>query len=503
MKGVSIDIKFIEEMIKTSGNEVLKEKLQDVLKEAESEIENYTVEGIENLVMKLQDDIDMNANIGKVDSIHSGKVWVDTDGVPIQAHGSNIMYDENTKMYYWYGEHKGADNISTGEETGTPAIGISCYSSKDLYNWINEGVVLPVFNNPQLMDGVGNRDTAMYLSEKSETYKNSLMPEFSGSALSDMYEKSPVDSLSKFDTDEYIEKLNEQYEGLSLEEKQNMYREFNWNRVVERPKVVYNEKTDKYVMWWHQDGPTVGKYTVASAGIAISDSPTGPFKYLGTTRMPETGYYPNGNGEGMLRDMTVFVDDDSTGYVIFASEENATIIIQKLNKEYTGPSGDIEGVDYVRIFQGQYREAPAMFKDGETYYLITSGQSGWNPNPCKYSVSQNGIFGDWSAPEFFCVDDIDLNGNLASLQKDGTTFRSQSTNVLSYRDENGNKVDGKFIYMGDRWLRENLKDSRYIWLPIELDSETGTLTMKWRDVWNFEEEFFDSGEVKKGCKSVN
>ncbi|TXG67662.1 hypothetical protein EZV62_008937 [Acer yangbiense] len=47
--------------------------------------------------------------------------------------------------------------------------------------------------------------------------------------------------------------------------------------VLEWPKVVYNEKTGKYVMWMHIDDCN---YTKASVGVAISDYPTGPFNYL-------------------------------------------------------------------------------------------------------------------------------------------------------------------------------------------------------------------------------
>lgn len=131
-----------------------------------------------------------------------------------------------------------------------------------------------------------------------------------------------------------------------------------------------------------------------------------------------TGVLTTGNGDGMLRDMTLFKDDDGTAYVVYSSEENATTIIHKLNDEYTGLSGDLEdisqntpanfteGVDYVRVFAGQYREAPAMFKDGDTYYLITSGQSGWNPNPCQYSYVEGDIFGEWAPNKKFAVNDI-------------------------------------------------------------------------------------------------
>lgn len=228
------------------------------------------------------------------------------------------------------------------------------------------------------------------------------------------------------------------------------------------------------------------------AGIAISDSPTGPFKYLCTRRVTMTGVLTTGNGDGMLRDMTLFKDDDGTAYVVYSSEENATTIIHKLNDEYTGLSGDLEdisqntpanfteSVDYVRVFAGQYREAPAMFKDGDTYYLITSGQSGWNPNPCKYSYVEGDIFGEWAPNKKFAVNDIPYG------TQQETTFRSQSTFILPVRDEDGNKVPGKFVYMGDRWFRENLQGSRYIWLPLNFNGETHEITMEWQDEWSFE-----------------
>lgn len=35
-----------------------------------------------------------------------GRVWLDTEGNPIQAHGGGIMHDERSGTYYWYGEYK-------------------------------------------------------------------------------------------------------------------------------------------------------------------------------------------------------------------------------------------------------------------------------------------------------------------------------------------------------------------------------------------------------------
>jgi hypothetical protein len=47
--------------------------------------------------------------------------------------------------------------------------------------------------------------------------------------------------------------------------------------ILERPKVFYNEKTKKYVMYMHIDNSS---YKVAEVAIAVSDSPDGDFRYV-------------------------------------------------------------------------------------------------------------------------------------------------------------------------------------------------------------------------------
>ena len=38
------------------------------------------------------------------DAFYPGKIWLDTNGNRIQAHGGSVMYIDGT--YYWYGENK-------------------------------------------------------------------------------------------------------------------------------------------------------------------------------------------------------------------------------------------------------------------------------------------------------------------------------------------------------------------------------------------------------------
>ncbi|MDN3017456.1 InlB B-repeat-containing protein [Paenibacillus sp. BSR1-1] len=451
-------------------------------------LELLTEEAVSYYMTVLRDMYDLYASLGKNDSIKSGKVWLDTEGIPIQAHGGGILYNEENKTYYWYGEDKTENNIGSGY---VPVTGVHAYSSKDLYNWKNEGVVLPVFNNPQLgRDTLPAGNLPMYLDENSDTYKNSGKP-FDPNRVVNIIRKdedytkdmkSPANTLSKHNSPERIAELNALYEGYTNEQKQAMYKDFNWDKVVERPKVVYNKKTDKYVMWWHHDGPIAGTYWTAEGGVAISDSPTGPFKYLGTFRLPNNGS-DNGN-DGMLRDMTLYVDedgDDAThdkAYLIYSSEENSTTIIMQLNEDYTGPAKNengqsLEGTHWVKAHKS-WREAPTIFKQDGVYYMITSGLTGWNPNPAKYHVSTNGIFGPWIEKGDPMVNDWER-----------TTFRSQSTFVLPYRDGNGDIVPNKFIFMADRWIPHNLKDSRYVWLPIELNNQNKTVEIRWHDEWDY------------------
>lgn len=97
-------------------------------------------------------------------------------------------------------------------------------------------------------------------------------------------------------------------------------------------------------MWAHVES---ADYSKACAGVAISDSPTGEFTYLGSFR-------PNG---AMSRDQTVFVDDDGRAYHFYSSENNATLYISELTDDYQRPSGR-----YTRNFVKESREAPAVFK---------------------------------------------------------------------------------------------------------------------------------------------
>jgi len=310
---------------------------------------------------------------GQQDVVKPGEIWKDVDGNLINSHGAGIMEYKGT--YYLYGEIKNGNTWlvpNLGWECyRVPAGGISCYSSKDLLNWKNEGFALATTTN---------------------------------------------DPTSDIDT----------------------------GKVIERPKVVYNKSTGKFVMWMHIDSKD---YSYARSGVAVSDSPNGPFVYINSVR-------PNGN---MARDMTLFQDDDGKVYHFYSSEENSTMHISLLSDDYLSHTKTEK-----RILINQSRESPAVFKYNKKYYVITSGTTGWSPNPAAYAVA-NSVLGEWTNLGNPCI------GSDADK-----TFYSQSTYVLPLKKNS-------FIYLGDRWNKLDLKDSRMVWLPIEM--KDGKPEITWKSSW--------------------
>ncbi len=363
-----------------------------------------------------------------------GAPLYDNNGILVQAHGGQIQQftiDGVTK-YYWYGEDKTYDY--------QPVVGVHLYTSTDLYNWTDEGVAF----------------RAIPVSD--EEY---------GAFKEDGY----VADLSIFDEDEYFSALYSDYKGQPATDSQydSKLEELYWDiaadrTVMERPKVLYNDKTGKYVMWWHCDGntksnPTGSSYGKAKAGVAIADNPAGPFKYLGSYKL---NYSEKANHQwdsdeaawGSVRDMNVFKDDDGTAYVMYSSDGNTNMYIAKLNDEYTYLAKDqkhaVLGKDFTLNFENASREAPAMFKYNGTYYMITSGCTGWDPNPASYAYAESPL-GPWTTVNNPCTD-----------SGANTTYRTQSTCVFPV-----DAAAGKFIYMGDRWNSGDLSESRYVWLPVE------------------------------------
>ena len=95
---------------------------------------------------------------------------------------------------------------------------------------------------------------------------------------------------------------------------------------LERPKVFYNAKTKKYVMYFHLDGALPGEtpgYNFARVGVATCDTVDGDYKYVNSFRPLEHE----------SRDIGQFIDDDGSAYLIF-EDRPFGFRIAKLSEDY-------------------------------------------------------------------------------------------------------------------------------------------------------------------------
>ncbi|KAG2007717.1 hypothetical protein GB937_008367 [Aspergillus fischeri] len=204
------------------------------------------------------------------------------------------------------------------------------------------------------------------------------------------------------------------------------------NRVVERPKVLYNEATSKYVMWMHIDDSS---YKEAKTGVATSSSVCGKYTYLGS-------FQPLGQ---QSRDMGLFKDDDGSAYLLTEDRPNG-LRINRLTNDYTNVTST------VHLFP-EHIESPAMYKKNGVYFMFGSQLTGWSTNDNKYTTATS-LSGPWSS--------------WANFAPSGSnTFNSQTTFILGVGDT--------VMFMGDRWVPSNLMASTYIWLPLTLSGTTATL----------------------------
>lgn len=231
-------------------------------------------------------------------------------------------------------------------------------------------------------------------------------------------------------------------------------------RTLERPKVIYNEKTGKWVMWIHwENGDDYGQAKVA---VCTADKVEGPYKLSDVFR-------PNGCDS---RDQTLFLDTDGKAYHIYSTNMNSNTNCECLSEDFLTP---LEG--YSVQLKGRRYEAAAIFKAGETYYGLFSGCTGWNPNPGRFMWTYDLMDETWQAPADFKASDGSTGINFCVDNNKNTSYQSQSNFVFA--------VPGKdkcFVYMGDRWSSSNIQSSKHIWLPLSVRS--GYPTVRWYDEWN-------------------
>lgn len=347
-------------------------------------------------------------------SIRPGQVWFDTEGKRIQAHGGSLFYENDT--YYWYGENK----EKTDGKNGIWHWGIKCYSSKDLYNWKDEGIIIP---------------------PEPEDVNSSLHP----------------------------------------------------SACMDRPHIIYNKSTGKYVCWLK----IMNKDQTQSETVLTADCLLGPY-----TKVRE-GLRPLNMSAG---DFDLAVAPDGKAYYYFERVHSETICAD-LTEDYTDVTG-YYSTHFPRQYPPYVREATAHFYRKGKHYLVTSGTTGYMPNPSEVAIADS-----WHGP-------YTVQGDPHVGDDSRTSFHSQISSVF--------KVPGRkdlYIACADRWLPkemarkyedyakifeaifnpdaeikmedlmkgkekedmpvEETRIADYVWLPIRFEGERAYID--WLDEWRIED----------------
>ncbi|OQD82235.1 hypothetical protein PENANT_c022G06854 [Penicillium antarcticum] len=241
--------------------------------------------------------------------------------------------------------------------------------------------------------------------------------------------------------------------------------------IIQRPKVAYSSETEDYHMWWHADNSTYG---LLLQGHAVSSKIGGPYSFVDATA-------PLGNWS---QDFGMFTDyKDGRSYALYSngdSVDGRDVYISSMNDNLTA----LEKTVY--RFPKFDLEAPSIMQTDKSYWAFMSHKTGYRPNsekthdiPCftKYLADDadvvafraDSLSGPWSQPFIISA----LNTRTFNSQS-GFTLRIKGTKKTTY------------LYIGDQWDSNSVWDSRYIWLPIQVDEKGKSVSVEWHDVYDLD-----------------
>lgn len=222
--------------------------------------------------------------------------------------------------------------------------------------------------------------------------------------------------------------------------------ELGHGRFIERPKLMYNPKTAKYVVWCHYEQ---GNYGASEAACFECDSVNGAYRRVWSGRPLDT----------KSRDCNVFQDDDGTAYFISTTDENSNLGLFRLSDDYH------KAVEKSVLCPRQGREAPAIVRVDNRYFMFNSACSGWEPNQCKMAYTTN------------------LKTGWTSLANVGNhyAYDTQAAAILTIK---GTKQT-TYLYVGDRWQDPDLHGTKTIMFPITFNGSSVSLDYRERFDINF------------------
>lgn len=342
-------------------------------------------------------------------AIWPGRVWLDTEGNRIQAHGACVYYEDG--LYYWIGE----DKTHTRKKGKLWTTGVNLYTSADLCNWKYEGHIIEPSSDP-----------------------NSI---------------------------------------------------FHPNRRLDRPHILKNEQTGKYVLWL--------KYCdKAHAAVLTADTIRGPYTLIHAELRP----YGRKFGDFDL------AKDPRTGqgYLYFEADHDK-VLACRLSADYCNVEGEA-----VTVYENQHppltREGITHFARNGKHYILSSGMTGYVPNPSECAVADD-YLGPYTVQGDPHVDDessASFNSQISGVfQIAGTdTFVAIADRWVPEYVMTREKYDAMYRAIASRYdktVKHSLRDmlqmlrspmmgaantsvADYVWLPICFEGDR--VRIHWHDRWD-------------------
>ena len=200
--------------------------------------------------------------------------------------------------------------------------------------------------------------------------------------------------------------------------------------IMDRPHILFNEKTGNYVLW--AKTARNGDFLTCKFSVCVGKS----LKNMRFLKEIEPAPHHAG-------DLDMFVYK-GVAYILYENP-HSELVVRELSEDYTDVT-EIYSTHFHAPCPPFVREAPAVFERKGRLYMLTSGTTGYFPNPTEVADITD-IHGEWKNLGNACVND-----------KNNNSFHAQFSSVFQHPT----KKD-VYIALGDRWLNdlpEDLPDMR-------------------------------------------
>ncbi|NLD93308.1 MAG: family 43 glycosylhydrolase [Fibrobacter sp.] len=233
--------------------------------------------------------------------------------------------------------------------------------------------------------------------------------------------------------------------------KKSSHPDLDNDAVIERAKLLHNEKTGQFVMWMHYEGHNA--YKIAEVAYATCSTVGGDYTFKGHFRPMDID----------SRDINVYQDDDGKAYLICTTFGNQNVSLFELDNNYTSIVKE--------VYRGSAStdmecEGHAIIKQGGYYFWLMSWCTGWDFNDNHYFYATK-LSGPWTAGGRIAVENTH-------------TYESQVGFAVTVKGSDTTT----FLYTGDRWSVSNYSMSRIVMLPVTV---SGTkLSVGWQDQYSLD-----------------